>query len=559
MSHHSTPPRSLLVKIIGSLPFRLLFRLILAVDNFTRPRTEPRIKHSPYAVCNRVLFPHPTSYHVSTFCRLVQKADLECKVCAIVLCKRTDGFQHDTLVPIISVPGEPAKAIMFLERVGGVRSWDKPIYRQNDLGSISLLKLASQKFNPDMSVIEIFCQDIFTVFPEPSLFWRYDENPGSQYPPFHQLPHLIQDLSVSYPSLDAFVQEEQLESASVENQVEEGGARRSFESSNLEHGSRQIHLSQVPNAKADHAFIHAVVFPEGHPNPPTVLDLAVAALVVSDYRPKGHGLPRDCDMFAPAVCKLMQQRFEGVKVENGELDGPGRSRLQPTSDSPPIYKHVKADGLTALQVVCDDSPGFTDMVTEMVALFENARVAHPATDTMAMMAEAIERLDAEIKMLRARQQPSPPGPASVAETSGGIKPDKVYDRGGAEGDEGVDGRGAEGVQGVDRGGLSMEDELSQRKGWLEDELKYSKETMESELTAIKYTMELELSRIKDAMEAELMQTKESMQAELSQTQERMEMEMRFTKESMEAEVREMRQAVERLEEEVSTLRGREWQ
>ncbi|KAL0569536.1 hypothetical protein V5O48_012424 [Marasmius crinis-equi] len=352
--------------------------------NYTRPLPPlppPSSPKLPYAVCRCANLPHAQSFTPVIFERMVQGHDLKCTIRAIAMCKRTDGFQHETLIPIISQPGEQADALAFLERAG---SWPVSSLR-NFLGSLISGDAGRTRVRPRNTMHK----DIITLLPEPSLYWRYYNNIPSyrdycrsipSYRPFRELPQIIKDLSVTLPSADTLVKDEaeQPESARVEGEGESESrgrwTRRLFKGSRRQHGTSKCLPSK--NSDADHAFIYAIEFPEGNPDSPTVLDLAIASRVVSEDQPSYNmAQPYNCFFFAAAICKLMERRFGGKRVWNQEFH---ESELPTRDVDDPLglVMSLKADGLRPLQILRDDRALFTTIVDALVEKFEEERKVH---------------------------------------------------------------------------------------------------------------------------------------------------------------------------------------
>ncbi|KAL0565408.1 hypothetical protein V5O48_016616, partial [Marasmius crinis-equi] len=331
-----------------------------------RKHTHKELKKPPYAVCHCVNLPHAQSFAPQIFRFIVRDIDLKCTIRAIVLCKRTDGFQHETLIPIISLPGEPAEALAFLERAGPWPGWSFQASLHNSVESSALLLPLPDPVQAQTPHRDTISRDIITLLPKSSVYWRYHKSPEHSYPPFHKLPRIIKNSSTSSPSPDTFVEDSQ----SIRSK---GSARRFVKGLRRQRGSSEVQLS--PNSEADHAFIYAIVFSETDPNPPTVLDLTIVMNVVSDYRPDFDLVQHNCFFFAAAICKVMKRQFGGKKVRNGEFH-----ELPPPpfdADSPPCSVELKAAGLRPLQILREDGARFNTMVDALVSEFEEKRKAHP--------------------------------------------------------------------------------------------------------------------------------------------------------------------------------------
>ncbi|KAL0570981.1 hypothetical protein V5O48_010979 [Marasmius crinis-equi] len=369
MPSQPTPTRWSLVGLVG----RLFSRFMAPFGN-THARSEPL--GSPYAVCHCLKLPHAQSILLEMFGSMVQEKDLKCIIRAIALCKRTDGFQHETLIAIISLPGQP-DALVFLERAGSWYDWSLQTYLHSSAEVSTYSLPLGDPSQPQTSHHERMAKDIITLLPKSSLYWRYPKSHDRSNLPFHELPHIIKKSSTSSPSPDTLVDEvEQTESARVTG---EGMARPQGEPLQSFKGSRrQRDVSEdqpSANSEADHAFIYAIVFPEGDSNPPTVLDLAIASRVVSEHRPDYSLMRNNCYFFAAAICKTMERQFGGKKIWNQDFH---ESQPPPRDvDDPPNSANLKAGGLRPLQILRDDRVRFTTMVDALVTRFEEERKTHP--------------------------------------------------------------------------------------------------------------------------------------------------------------------------------------
>ncbi|KAL0569538.1 hypothetical protein V5O48_012426 [Marasmius crinis-equi] len=309
-----------------------------------------------YAVRRCANLPHAQLFTPHVLEDFLTDRDLKCTIRAIAMCKRTDGFQHETLIPIISLPGEQVYALTFLERAG---FWPVSSPQNSQIQGLAVAR------------------DVIALFPESSLYWRYHNSP--EYPPFHKLPRIVKKSSVTYPSPGTLVKDgtEEPEPARVEGEGEaesQGWTRRLIKGlRRRQHDPSKDRPSA--NSKADHAFIHAIVFPEESPNPPTVLDLAVAFKVVSEDRPDYLLWQLNHFFFAAAVCKLMEWRFGGTKAWNKEVH-----ESEPPScdvDGPLSHEiNLKAYGVEPLQIIRENSY-FNTRVDALVDKFEEERRAHP--------------------------------------------------------------------------------------------------------------------------------------------------------------------------------------
>ncbi|KAL0566887.1 hypothetical protein V5O48_015111 [Marasmius crinis-equi] len=356
-----------------------------------------------YAVCQCIRLPHAQSFSPQMFECLIQEIDLECTVRAIALCKRTDGFQHETLIAIISLPGktgEPEEALVLLERAGswhgGVETYLRNSSESSSSGSSGSASGSSGSASgsslswSDPSDAQPphhyrMAKDIITLLPESSLYWRYDHR--SPQPPFHELPQIIKNSSTSRPLPQTFVKQSEQPDSAGANGESKGGALRLFKG--LRRPQQEPSEDQPSmNSKADHAYIYAITFPEGGPDPPTVLDLAIAFKLVSEHRPEYNVAQHNCYFFAAAICKVMARKFGGKKDRNKEFH---------ESQPPPSWHDVEASSFTdthpqagvydhqwlrkgnrePIQILREDGPRFTKTVQELVTKFDDERKMHP--------------------------------------------------------------------------------------------------------------------------------------------------------------------------------------
>ncbi|KAL0569468.1 hypothetical protein V5O48_012494 [Marasmius crinis-equi] len=209
---------------------------------------------SPYLIPRSGSLPSAGHYPIPPlyFSQMLKEEDLQCTVRAIALCKRTDEFEYETLIPVVSIPGQAMPALALVERGG-------------------------KDINDDQTPAQSQPKDIITLLSNSCLYWRYN---GTE-PPYHQLPQIIERASTTTPSPDAFVGEEK----------------------------ESVAKEPTPNSQADHVFIYAIEFTGEDVEPPTLLDLALVfqAVSVSDY---------PTHYFAAAMCKLMERLFRGRKILN---------------------------------------------------------------------------------------------------------------------------------------------------------------------------------------------------------------------------------------------------
>ncbi|KAL0569207.1 hypothetical protein V5O48_012763 [Marasmius crinis-equi] len=436
MPPQSTPPRWSFSRIV-----RRLFSWIMSANR----NTDTDLSKSPYAVCQCLNLPHAQSLPSGMFENMVQEKDLECTIRAIALCKRTDGFQHETLVAIISLPGEPAyHALAFLERAGSWHDWSVEASMRNSGDSLPL----ADPGKPKVPHRKVMARDIITLLP--SLYWRYHRSLQSLDPPFHELPQIIKKSTGSFPSSDTWAGDtgKQTELARVTQGegmakgpqagplFEPGRQQRDHELTEDQPPAAEGEQRQTPppaaaNSEVDHVFIYAIMFPEEAHNPPTVLDLAIAFKVVSEHRPDYTLVQSNCYFLAAAICKLMAKKFGGRKVQNKELDvlqSPPSSSA--TESGTYELQWLRKAGLKPRQILREDSPRLTRMVEELVAKFDVERQAHPVmknrqtearlteseaklTESEAKLAESNKRVrELELRLQQLSQRTSPPANAS---------------------------------------------------------------------------------------------------------------------------------------------------
>ncbi|KAL0566898.1 hypothetical protein V5O48_015099 [Marasmius crinis-equi] len=379
------------------------------------------------------------------FEKLVQDVDLTCTIRAIALCKRTDGFQHETLIPIISLPGEPAEALVFIERAGCWHDWSfrAALNASAESSSASLPIVKADPTQPQEQDSARIARDIITLFPKSSLFWKYDA-PGGSYPPFDQLPLIVKNSSRSSPSPDTLARDEadqSKESVKMKGDGKakyQGGTRRLFKSLRRqpEPDPSNIRLDQPSaNSTADHTFIYAIIFPGENCEPPSVLDLAIVIKLVSEHRPNYSLVQHNCYFFAAAICKVMEQRFGGRKVRNVEFQEseppPSWDDIQASSSTDThsqagVYDHqwLRKGNVKPIQILREDRPYFTEMVQELVTNFDDEREMHPVirnkqtegrlqetkaelTETRAKLTETEEKMREMERRLQQLEQRSP--------------------------------------------------------------------------------------------------------------------------------------------------------
>ncbi|KAL0568132.1 hypothetical protein V5O48_013861 [Marasmius crinis-equi] len=357
--------------------------------------TGTQTKPPNYAVSHCMNQPQPCLFTPQTFEKLVQDVDLKCTVRAIALCKRTDGFQHETLIPIITLPDEPTEALMFVERAGCWRDWTLLNSSAESLSTVKADPTQQEQHNATKA------RDIITLFPKSSLFWRYDTTKGSNLP-FDQLPLIVKDSSTSYPSpdLDALVKNEADQSRESFTRTKGdgkakhykgGGPRRLFKR-RREPDPVDTSLDEPPaNWKADHAFIYAITFPQGENcEPPSVLDLAIVIKLVSEHRPNYSLVNHNCYFFAAAVCKVMEQKFGGRKVRNAQFrysDPPPTCpdvQASSSTDTHPqagVYdsRWLQKAGIKPIQILREDGQYFKEMIKELVTNFDEECKVHRVT------------------------------------------------------------------------------------------------------------------------------------------------------------------------------------
>ncbi|KAL0572961.1 hypothetical protein V5O48_009004 [Marasmius crinis-equi] len=366
------------------------------------PPSEPQDTDSPpYAVC-RCSNGYAQTFTSSLFDGMIQEVDLQCTIRAIALCKRTDGFQHETVVPIISLPNKSEQALVFLERAGYLhdRSFQTPLHASSESSNTSFGKQPNprqpQKRHPVKEA-----NDVITLLPETSLYWKHHIDSKSPDLPFEKLPSAIKQSSLSSPFWTTLV--------AAEGEKDQGRLLKRWR-------SREPDANDPPeNSRADHAFIYAITFPEaersGGTAPPTVLDLAIAFRLVSRHRPNYDLAQHNCYFFAAAICKVLQEKFRGTKVPSPNL----RALPSPPCDNSPSssdnsapeveagachHEWLRKGKLRPLQILRDDDPYFIEMVDTLVTKFDEERGAHSVIKSREMEG----KLRAELKEKDAKMQ-----------------------------------------------------------------------------------------------------------------------------------------------------------
>ncbi|KAL0570982.1 hypothetical protein V5O48_010980 [Marasmius crinis-equi] len=437
MSSQPTPSRWSLVSLFN----RLFSGLMDAITDTRAPVTK-----TTYAVCHCFNLPQAQSFTPQMFENMVQDVDLACTVRAIALCKRTDRFQHETLIAVISLPGESTEALVFIERAGCWKGWSlrAALNASAESSSASLPVVNADPTQPQEQDSATLARDIITLLPKPSLFWKY-ATPGGSSPPFDQLPVIVKNSSNSSPSPDSDTlakneADQSRESVKTKGDGKakyQGGTRRLFKSLRRqpEPDPSDINLDQPSaNSNADHTFIYAITFPGENCEPPSVLDLAIVSKLVSEHRPSYSLVQHNCYFFAAAICKVMEQRFGGKKIRNFEFQEseppPSWHDVQASSstDTHPqagVYHHqwLRKGNLKPIQILREDGPYFTEMVQELVTKFDDEREMHPViksrqtegrlqqtrdelTETRARLTETEERMREMQRRLQQFEQPS---------------------------------------------------------------------------------------------------------------------------------------------------------